>query len=406
MTEPNDSVGRKATDRILTKLLRKNPDHKKWIFFILLVALCLSAALAYYLWFILLPDLWNWGFNPISWRAILSLLGALYLIITPFFPLYWTRNQFRIIAEISDRLPIQRHEEAETTRQLLAGKLRLAFVIFGLIPFIIALLVFAVYGSIKMDWPTLRWIFLFIVILFPATLYYLFNVSRRYSILSDLFSNMNRIGLLTKLTDNRKEQTRQQRVLTYLRKYEATYGPLTEKDLKKIKIDAKLDDEPERIGQDADTDTLSGVLTETRIPVVIATVLITVGWFLALSPFEVTPHEVPKSSETAVKEAGKRPAPELAQPQLPGNVPGGANSLADGVHSEFSPSTFPNSPPRESLPPGQVIGRIDLENQFAPNMGLNSFAFLGAYFFRYKCCFAATFGVTCILVPTPAFLSV
>jgi hypothetical protein len=61
-----------------------------------------------------------------------------------------------------------------------------------------------------------------------------------YGILTDLFSNMHRNGLFTKLEEDEKERERQHRVLTYIRKFEATYGPLAQKDLERIKTDANL----------------------------------------------------------------------------------------------------------------------------------------------------------------------
>lgn len=44
-------------------------------------------AIGYYSFLYWLPSLWNWGFNPLTWRSILSVLGAIYLIIFPFIPL-------------------------------------------------------------------------------------------------------------------------------------------------------------------------------------------------------------------------------------------------------------------------------------------------------------------------------
>lgn len=43
-------------------------------------------ALGLYCWLDWLPRLWSWGFEPASWKAIFSVIGAIYLVIIPFIP--------------------------------------------------------------------------------------------------------------------------------------------------------------------------------------------------------------------------------------------------------------------------------------------------------------------------------
>jgi hypothetical protein len=48
--------------------------------------------IGYYSFLNWLPSLWKWGFEPLTWRSILSVFGALYLIIFPFIPLIFTED--------------------------------------------------------------------------------------------------------------------------------------------------------------------------------------------------------------------------------------------------------------------------------------------------------------------------
>jgi hypothetical protein len=274
---------------ILMRYVRAHPASKHPLMFVLVIAaLLLTAVLAYFCWFVWLPQLWNWGFDPPTLKAVPALLGALYLCIIPVMPIVFGTGAIAAIMQASSGAPEQTAARAIRIQAGMIGKFRLGLLVFGVIPIIVALMAFAVYGAATSKLATLRWIFLIVVVLFPAMLYYLFNVSRRYSILTDLLSNLNRIGLLTRDSDLYREQTRQKRVITYLRKYESAYGDLSRRDLEKIREAAALDETPDPIEQNLEDDqrTLSAVLYETRIPVVIATVLIALGWAVALPPLD------------------------------------------------------------------------------------------------------------------------
>jgi len=57
------------------------------LLFLIFITIALSLIIGYYSYFQWLPSLWGWGFIPLSWKCILSVLGAIYLLFFPFFPL-------------------------------------------------------------------------------------------------------------------------------------------------------------------------------------------------------------------------------------------------------------------------------------------------------------------------------
>jgi len=84
----DDKKNSPSKKNILVEWLRFKTKRTKAITLSILIFLVLSLTLtigyfSYYKW---LPSLWNWGFNPVSWQAILSVLGAIYLVIFPFMP--------------------------------------------------------------------------------------------------------------------------------------------------------------------------------------------------------------------------------------------------------------------------------------------------------------------------------
>jgi len=64
--------------------------------------------IGYYSYLQWLPSLWEWGFNPLSWKCILSVLGALYLVIFPFFPLIFIGDN---ISEIFQLYTLEAEED-------------------------------------------------------------------------------------------------------------------------------------------------------------------------------------------------------------------------------------------------------------------------------------------------------
>lgn len=47
----------------------------------------LGGGIAYICILIWLPELWSWGFNPITWRATFAVVGSIYLLFIPYLPI-------------------------------------------------------------------------------------------------------------------------------------------------------------------------------------------------------------------------------------------------------------------------------------------------------------------------------
>ncbi|MBE0651490.1 MAG: hypothetical protein IH595_11710 [Bacteroidales bacterium] len=85
------SRDKRVTRDWIIKWLRPKSKSKRFTILLLLIFLCLLITLAvgYFCILIWLPELWKWGTDPLSWRVILSVFGAIYLIIGPFLPYYY-----------------------------------------------------------------------------------------------------------------------------------------------------------------------------------------------------------------------------------------------------------------------------------------------------------------------------
>jgi hypothetical protein len=124
-------------------------------------------------------------------------------------------------------------------------------------------------------------------------LYYLFIATRKYSLLYEFVTNLERLGLLKprrlkthgEEAENETKIARQQRVISYLQKFEAIYGPLQES----LKDEVLKDSPGSSVLSIPTRGTTPSVFvslftSETTIPVVLATVLITLGWLVTLPP--------------------------------------------------------------------------------------------------------------------------
>jgi hypothetical protein len=138
----------------------------------------------------------------------------------------------------------------------------------------------------------LRSVFLFAVCLLPALIYYFFIATRKFGFLNDYFVNLRRLGLLksysiqTVEAPHRSEREYKVRLLNYVQRFEALYGPvpstLKDKILTAETPLAALADDTLR------EEALAGIAevftAESAIPVIVATILIAIGWLLALPP--------------------------------------------------------------------------------------------------------------------------
>lgn len=111
-TENTTEAKEQKKENVLIKFLRLNKVFRVPVLSALvLFALATTSALIYLCWYIWLPWLWSWGFEPTTWRSIFSVLGAFYLVIMPFIP-------FAFISFIGEILNLYLDEQED----IVAGK--------------------------------------------------------------------------------------------------------------------------------------------------------------------------------------------------------------------------------------------------------------------------------------------
>ena len=122
--------------------------------------------------------------------------------------------------------------------------------------------------------------------LLPATMWYLFIITRRASLLNDFVTSLNRLGLLQPLEyEGDDGPARQRRVYAYLQKFEASYGPLSRTVRRNI-LDGRFDpDAPEERTTRATGRPSDVISASTTIPILLATVLTALGWLVTLPPY-------------------------------------------------------------------------------------------------------------------------
>ncbi len=179
------------------------------------------------------------------------------------------------------------------------AKRQIGLIIFVAIPILLLLVAAVSLIPDAYQVPMLRSVFLLIVCLLPATMYYLFIASRKTSLLQEYFTNLSRLGLFgrqPRAGGNRQSPKQESeiercvRVMSYIQKFEAVYGPIPEELASDILAATDPDNSaPEfpAFHQYSMGGALGGVFTpETTIPVVLATLLIGLGWLLTLPPWE------------------------------------------------------------------------------------------------------------------------
>lgn len=142
---------------------------------------------------------------------------------------------------------------------------RIALIIFLVIPLMLVLVGAVVILPEKYQVFVIRSIFFLSVCLFPATMYYLFISSRKYSLFDEFISNLQRLGLCTRMRLETEEAYKRRKSL-YRSKFQGAYGSLPSDDLFTSEI----------------------FISETTFPVIFATVLISLGWLTILPPWQDT----------------------------------------------------------------------------------------------------------------------
>src|SRR6266542_2369309 len=208
----------------------------------------------------------------------------------------------------------------------------------GVIVFVVLPLLIVGFGAIFLIPPdyehyritVVRSVFLVAVCLLPAMLYYLFIAARRFSLLNDYFVNLERLGLLQErpgLSTDLAKSERRVRLGYYVQKFEALYGPVP-RNLREAMLDwhegplavlampatATYDKKP--IWDSGSSGSLPIFNADTAIPVVLATILVAIGWLMALPPigFEKVQQETTTSQASREKGEKSSPTPGLASP--------------------------------------------------------------------------------------------
>ena len=164
-----------------------------------------------------------------------------------------------------------------------------ALLTFGIAPLLLGIVLAIVLA--RPDWQLglIRIGFLLVACLTPPSLYYLFVVTRKGSLLNEFLANLARLGLLTprwvQATDDARWETeteRRRRVEAYLQKFEAAFGQIPP-DLREQILDA-----PRQVAQRhliVSRATVSDVfVAEAAAPVVTATFLTALLWLVTLPP--------------------------------------------------------------------------------------------------------------------------
>ncbi|MBM4440092.1 MAG: hypothetical protein FJ027_06710 [Candidatus Rokubacteria bacterium] len=165
-----------------------------------------------------------------------------------------------------------------------------ALLTFGVAPLLLAIVLAIVLASPGWQFGLLRIGFLLVACLTPPSLYYLFVVTRKASLLNEFLANLARLGLLTPRwvhvagEDARweTETERRRRVEAYLQKFEAAFGQVPA-DVRDEVLDAPRDVTRRQVT--VSRGSVSDVfVAEAAAPVVIATFLTALLWLVTLPP--------------------------------------------------------------------------------------------------------------------------
>jgi len=160
-------------------------------------------------------------------------------------------------------------------------KARATIVIFVVLPLLIAGIALIAVLPPSYQVTALRSVFLLVVALLPGSLWWLFISQRKASLLNGYVTDLGRLGLLARPkrdTETAKAE-RSRRIVSYLQKFEATYGTLEPRQKRQV-LDGTFQPSP----LDAGPPVVITATSTATVPVAIATVLIALGWLLALPP--------------------------------------------------------------------------------------------------------------------------
>jgi hypothetical protein len=174
---------------------------------------------------------------------------------------------------------------------------RVAIVIFGVVPAtLIAMSGLFLLRTVELQVAALRAVFLGIVCCLPAVMYYLFIATKKSSLLNEFMISLDRLGLLAPRhlhphlvrSGLAKPMLDEQhkRKLTYVQKFEAVYGAVPT-ELGTMVLDPTAPVDPAAVAQMRRIESPGSVFTmDTAIPVLMATILVALGWLITLPPWQ------------------------------------------------------------------------------------------------------------------------
>ena len=192
-----------------------------------------------------------------------------------------------------------RRWETEDTRATLRN-MRVALVTFGGLP-LLAYELGSIACMLGNPIAVARVAFIYMAVLLPASLFFLFIATRRESLFNQYAGSLDRLGLL------RKRQLRvanaearhypvedslrlARRVKSYMDRFSAVYGTLPAETVNNFLASVQGTDDAQTLKADAVTGELSSSFElKTVLPVFGASVLIAMGWMMVLPPYPLPP---------------------------------------------------------------------------------------------------------------------
>ena len=258
---------------------------------------------------------------------------------------------------------------------------RIGLIIFSLIPLIVVFFGAVFLVDTKYQTALLRTIFLIVVCSLPALLYYLFIATKKSSLLNEFIINLGRLGLRDPKRvpkalvfaglENETEGERNERISTYIQKFEAVYGAVPT-NLSAMLLDPAYPGANAQDIRSSSTESLgmSIFTVDTTIPVIVATVLIVLGWLITLPPWQGRLEFGQQSTQTVTEVQSNKSPVQSPEQEAPPALNTGANQ----------PSPIPQAPATDSSTEKWLA-------VYTPISSPVRFAFLGAYFFALQLLF-------------------
>jgi hypothetical protein len=189
--------------------------------------------------------------------------------------------------------------ETEVTRVHLRNT-RVALVTFGGLP-LLAYVLGSIACTLSDPIAVARVAFIYMAVLLPASLFFLFIATRRESLFNQYATSLDRLGLLRKrqlrvaTMDARHYplETRlmfARRVKSYLDRFSAVYGSLPAETVNNFIANVQGTDDAQTLTADAVTGELfSSFELKTVLPVFGSSALIAMGWMMVLPPYPLPP---------------------------------------------------------------------------------------------------------------------